>query len=809
MPFSDRFVELRAPVQHWHWWQIALAVTGLATILGGAAGGGLIWYFSRDLPDLHAIDEHRPNVVSRVYADDRQVIGQFYIERRFLTPLSDIPDTLIQAVISVEDARFFEHPGLDVIGIVRAAWTNFRRGGRVEGASTITQQLARSLFLSPERTYTRKLKELILAYRIENRLTKEQILEMYLNQIYFGHGAYGVRAAAQTFFGKRLDELRLDEAALLAGLPKSPNNYSPFRNPERAKRRRDHVLARMETAAFITAAERQESAERPVTTRRPESREIGPYFIEHVRQQLVGMFGEEAVYTGGLEVYTTLNVEMQRAAEAAMNKGLLQLDKRQGWRGPVRTLTQDELGALIAAPRDPDEEPPEPGEIIEGVVTKLGREHAEILVGSTVGRLAFTDMEWARRVLKGQDPSKDAVTVPSVKGLLKPGDVIEVAIKQVDNDLVHWRLEQTPVVEGALIAIDPRNGATRALVGGYDFLRSEYNRAISARRQPGSAFKPLVYATALKQGLTPATMLLDAPVVYEDEETHKIWKPENYEKRFYGLISLREALIHSRNLATVRLLERIGIKTTTNFTESLGISSPLNKDLSLALGSSSITLEELTAAYGVFANHGYRYKPFTVARVENINEDALYQMLPEPEQVVSKETAYLITNILEDVIQRGTGQRARVIKRERPVAGKTGTTNDFTDAWFVGYTPNLAVGVWVGFDDRRTLGDREAGARAALPIWIDFMRQALKQLPVMPFEIPDDILFVRIDPATGLLPPQEDGHGTVEIFARGTEPKQPAPVRVQPSDFYKLDTYDDSSTRATPFTPSPQDLAAF
>lgn len=810
MPFSDRFVELRAPVRHWPVWQVALAVTGLLTVLGGSAGGGLIWYFSRDLPDLHAIDEHRPNVVSRVYADDRQVVGQFYIERRFLTPLAEIPDTLIQAVISVEDARFFEHPGLDVIGILRAAWTNFRRGGRIEGASTITQQLARSLFLSPERTYTRKLKELILAYRIENRLTKEQILEMYLNQIYFGHGAYGVRAAAQTFFGKRLDELRLDEAALLAGLPKSPNNYSPFRHPERAKRRRDHVLARMEAAAFLTAAERQESAERPVTTRRPESKDIGPYFIEHVRQQLVGMFGEEQVYTGGLEVFTTLTVEMQRAAEAALETGLLELDKRQGWRGPVRTLTQEELGALLAAPTNPDEEPPEPGDILEGVVTKIGREHVEVLVGSTVGRLAFADMDWARRLLlKGPDPSKDAATVSSVKGLLEPGDVIEVAIKQVDTDVVHWRLEQTPLVEGALIAIDPRNGAIRALVGGYDFLRSEYNRAISAHRQPGSAFKPIVYATALKQGLTPATMLLDAPVVYEDQETHKIWKPENYEKRFYGVISLREALIHSRNLATVRLLERVGIKTTAAFARSLGIASDLNKDLSLALGSSSLTLEELTAAYGVFANHGYRYEPYTIARVENINKDKLYQMLYEPEQVVSKETAYLITNILEDVIERGTGQRARVIKRDRPVAGKTGTTNDFTDAWFVGYTPNLAVGVWVGFDDRRTLGDREAGARAALPIWTDFMQQALEQLPVMPFEIPDDILFVRIDPETGLLPPREDGHGSVEIFARGTEPKQPAPVRVEPTDFYKLDTYDDSPPRFTPFSPSPQDLAGF
>ena len=786
MPSSDRFVELRPPSRHWPWWKITLLVLGVLTVLVVGSAVGAFWYLSQDLPALDSLQEYQPSLVSRVYSDDRQVIGQYYIERRLLTPLADIPQSLTQAVIAVEDARFFEHPGLDVIGILRATWTNLRRGGRVEGASTITQQLARSLFLSPERTFVRKFKELILAYKIEVILSKEQILEMYLNQIYFGQGAYGVAAASQTYFGKDPGALNLAESALLAGLPKSPNNYSPYKYPERAKKRQEHVLARMEEGGFVTAAEQQEAAAQLLSFRRPGSEQIAPYFIENARQHLVAKYGETMVYKGGLEVFTTLNTEMQKAAERAIHNGLHQLDKRQGWRGP---LDHKEITTLIDKAASPPVATPQEGDLLQGVVTKVGKDHVLVLAGSTEGRLAFDDMAWARRRLKGRDLTKDVTVLPSTKQVLKPGDVIEVAVKKVGRDGVQFRLEQTPVVEGALVAIDPRTGAIRAMVGGYDFGRSEYNRAVIAHRQAGSAFKPLIYATALNQGSSPSTVVVDAPVVYEEVDSEKIWKPDNYEKRFFGVISLREALIHSRNLATVRLLEKVGIRPVVEFSKSIGITSPLNQDLSLALGSSSVGLLELTSAYGVFANQGIRLDPYSIATVQDANGHALEQTLFEPRQALSKETAYLITNMLEDVIQRGTGQSAKSLGR--PIAGKTGTTNDYTDAWFIGYTPNLAVGVWVGFDDIRTLGETESGAHAALPIWIEFMTEALKKVQVMPFEIPDDIQFVRVDPSTGLLASDQGDRAVVELFSKGTEPTQSAPVRIDPTDFYKLDQVQD------------------
>jgi penicillin-binding protein 1A len=779
---SDRFLEIRPPSSGWRWWQIGLLVgVALVTAIGGATAGAL-WYVSQDLPTLETLQGYQPSVVSRVYSDDRQVVGQFYVERRLLTPLPQVPPLLVQAVVAVEDARFFEHPGLDVIGIVRAVWTNLRRGGKVEGASTITQQLARSLFLSPERTYGRKFKELILAYKMELILTKEQILELYLNQIYFGQGAYGVAAAAQTYFGKALSELTLGETGFLAGLPKSPNNYSPYKNPELAKRRQEHVLARMQEAGFITDLDRQEASAQALSFRSPSAEQLAPYFVEHVRQHLMAKYGETMVYKGGLEIYTTLNTAMQKEAEQAVRKGLRQLDKRQGWRGPLGH--QDSMSVLEKGGTTPARELHE-GDFLQGVVTKVGRDHVIVAVGTTEGKLLFDDMAWAKRQLKGRNPTKDFVLVANVKQILKPGDVIEVAVKKLDRDGAQFSLEQTPIVEGALIAVDPRTGAIRAMVGGYDYSRSEYNRAMSAHRQSGSAFKPIIYASALNEGLTPATLVLDAPVVYEQEEEERIWKPENYERKFHGLINLRDALIHSRNLATVRLLERIGIRTVVDFAQTVGISSPLNNDLSLALGSSSLTLLELTSAYGVFANQGLRLEPYAVGLVQDPSGQTLEQTLFEPQQVVSKETAYLITNIMEDVIQRGTGQLARSI--ERPIAGKTGTTNDYTDAWFIGFTPNLAVGVWVGFDDLRTLGETESGAHAALPIWIDFMTQVLEDLPTTPFEIPDDIVFVQVDPSTGLLAPDHTDQGTVEIFAKGTEPTQPPPPRIDPTEFYRLD----------------------
>ncbi|MGE0276145.1 MAG: penicillin-binding protein 1A [Nitrospiraceae bacterium] len=785
------------PRRPWRWWHVALIVFVLSLMLAGGGAAATLWYFSQDLPSLEPLQNYQPSLVTRVYSDDRQIIGQFFIERRFLKPLPEIPKNLTQAVIATEDARFFEHPGLDIVGILRAAWTNLRHGGRkVQGASTITQQLARSLFLSSERTFDRKLRELILAYKMELVLTKEQILEMYLNQIYFGQGAYGVAAAAQTYFGKELPQLTLAEAAFLAGLPKSPNHYSPFKAYDRAKKRQEHVLFRMSEAGFIGPADRQQAAAEKLNFRRPGSEHVGPYFVEYVRQLLVAKFGESMVYKGGLEVFTTLNIDMQKAAEAAVSNGLRELDKRQGWRGPVRTV---DLATLVAPAADPSVKLKE-GDMVEGVVTKIAKDHALVQAGETIGRLSFTDMTWAMKRLNGKDPIKDVTLVKNVKQLLSPGDVIEVIVKKIDKEAVHLGLEQTPVVEGSLIALDPKTGAIRAMVGGYDFTRSEYNRAVLAHRQPGSAFKPIIYATAINQGMSPATVVLDSPVVYEEEEEDKVWKPENYGRRFHGIVSLREALIHSHNLATVRLLDKIGIRNVVDFSRNLGISSPLAPDLSLALGSSSMGMLELVSVYGVFVNQGMRVDPYVLASVQDSSGRTLDQASIQPRQVISRETAYLITNMMEDVIQRGTGVAAKNFI-DRPVAGKTGTTNDFTDAWFIGATPNLVAGTWTGFDDRRPLGETGSGAHAALPIWTSFMKEALKQLPVMPFEIPDGVLFVKVDPTTALLSDSDGPQGTVELFTKGTEPTRAAGPNIDPVEFYKLDQLPENPPPPAPAPP--------
>ena len=773
------------PRRPWRRWQIALIVMAVLGLVGVLAVGGLLWHYSQDLPDLNQLQNYQPSLVTQVYSSDKQLIGQFFIERRILTPLPQIPEHFRRAVIAVEDVRFFEHPGLDYIGILRAAWTNLRRGGKVEGASTITQQLARSLFLSSERTFDRKVRELVLAYKMELVSTKEQILETYLNQIYFGQGAYGVASAAQSYFGKELSSLTVAEAAFLAGLPKSPNHFSPFKNYERAKKRQEHVLARMEEAKFITAEEREKAAAEPLSFRRPGSEQTAPYFVEYVRQLLIAKYGEAMVYKGGLKVMTTLNLEMQRAAEAAFAAGLRELDKRQGWRGPLRAVDPASVasGALPVASTD---QPVAAGDFREAVVTKVGKDFYLVQIGTVPARLNFDEMAWAKKRLTGPDPGKDTVMHPNLKQILKPGDVIEVRVKKIEKDTVYVQLEQTPLVEGGLIAVDPAKGAIRAMVGGYDFGRSEYNRAVQARRQPGSAFKPIIYATAVNQGMSPASVVLDAPVVYEQVEEDKTWKPENYGKKFHGMVSLRDALAQSHNLATVRLLDKVGIKNVVEFARQVGISSPLAADLSLGLGSSSVGLMELTSAYSVFLNQGSRAEPYAVFSVKDNTGQVLELAEPQAQEVVSKETAYLITNMMEDVVQKGTGQAAKSLGR--PVAGKTGTTNEFINAWFIGGTPNLVAGVYVGFDDRRSLGETESGAHAALPIWINFMREALKPLPVVPFAIPEGITFVKVDPSTGLLnSEQEDQPGSVEIFTRGSEPTQAAQRRLDPMDFYKID----------------------
>lgn len=788
MPRDDRFfevIEARSGPRLSRWQVLLISLVALS-IVGATTATGIVWYFSRDLPSLDLLQNYQPSLVTNVYADDGQSIGQFFIERRILTPLAEIPKTLTQAVIATEDARFFEHPGLDYIGMLRAAWTNIRHGGRkVEGASTITQQLARSLFLSSERSYERKIRELILAYKMESVSGKEQILETYLNQIYFGQGAYGVGSAARSYFGKDVRGLNLAESAFLAGLPKSPSRFSPFTAYDLAKKRQEHVLSRMEEVGFITAAERESAVGEKLDFHRPGSEHLAPYFVEYVRQLLVAKYGESMVYKGGLEIHTTLNIAMQKAAEAAFLSGVRELDKREGWRGPRRTV---DLTAFQPSELASTGQPLKPGSLGEGVVLRVGKDHYVVQVGAFAAKLAFDDMAWATRILKGFDPGVDFVINQNVKQLLNPGDVIEVGIKKMTKEGIQLTLEQTPIVEGGLIAIDPMVGAVRAMVGGYDFSRSEYNRAVQAHRQPGSAFKPLIYATAMSQGLSPATQILDAPVVYEQEEEDKTWKPENYGRRFHGMVSLREALAQSHNLATVRLLDKVGVKNVIEFSRTVGVTSPLPSDLSLGLGSSSIGLMELTSVYGVFLNQGIRVEPYVIKSVKDSTGKTLEVVEPEAREVITKETAYLITNMMEDVVQRGTGQAAKVLGR--PIAGKTGTTNDYINAWFIGGTPNLVTGVYVGFDDRRSLGPGESGAKSALPIWMAFEKEALKQLPVVPFEIPDGVTFVKVDSSTGLLEPEqeEEGQGgTVELFSKGSEPTQAAPRRVDPTDFYKLD----------------------
>ena len=757
---------------------------------------GVLFVATRDLPTFDSFQDYQPSLVSRVYADNGEIIGQFFIERRLYTPIDQIPKALTQAVIAVEDTRFLEHPGLDIVGIGRAAWTNLKKGGRFQGASTITQQLARALFLTPERTYTRKIKELILAIKMEWVLTKDQILEMYLNQIYFGHGAYGIAAATLTYFDKSVTELSVPEAAFLAGLPKAPNTYSPYRNPDLAKSRKELVLRRMVEAGFITEVESQAAIGEVLNYRRQSIEPIASYFVENIRQRLVERYGESLVYKGGLQIYTTLNIAMQKLAEESLQQGLRQVDKRQGWRGPLGHV---ELSEDFVPPEEyPELQSPRAALVhglYRGLVTKVTKKSAAVLVGNTFkGTISLNDMKWAERRLKDVNDVGTAVVQKKFtpRRLLKAGDIIEIFPKNGNLESGIFALEQTPIVEGSLLALDPRTGAIQATSGGYDFNRSQFNRAVAARRQPGSAFKPLIYATALQQGFTPATLILDAPVVYLDEELDRVWKPENYEKRFYGTISLRDALRHSRNAATVRLLEQIGVPEVITVASNLGIQSPLSQDLSLALGSSSVTLQEITSAYGVFSNQGMWLQPYQITLVKDVKGEILEQHLFEPRQAMTQENAYLTTNMLMDVIQSGTGRRAKKIGR--PLAGKTGTTNGYNDAWFVGYAPNLATGVWVGFDSVRTLGRLESGAHAALPIWTKFMGQALRDVPVLTFAIPEGIQFAQVDTTTGDLPTKSSRHISTEVFKKGTEPEKAAAKKANPMDFFEFDRMNSGSS---------------
>jgi penicillin-binding protein 1A len=642
--------------------RLGLALGALVLLVGLTVTVSALWAFAvlpSSLPSVTALETFQPLQGSVIYDDNDEVITEFHVERRIFVPLVQIPKSFVDAVIATEDRRFYSHWGVDPIGIARALYQNYRLGRIAEGGSTITQQLTKLLFLTPDKSLERKLKEAVLALELERRYSKDRILEMYLNQIYFGHGAYGVEAAARTYFGKPISQLSVKEAALLAGLPRAPSAYSPFEHGDAAKARRNVVLVRMVEFGALRDEDAKRLARSDLGLIPPERRRTtGQYFLDHVQQALEAKYGADMVFKGGLQVYTTLNPTMQWHAEQAVREGLRALESRS-----VKTSA--------AKPDRP---------------------------------------------------------------------------------------------EGALLALEPQTGYIRAMVGGYDFFRSEFNRAVQAKRQPGSAFKPFVYIAALEAGLTPATIVEDAPVTYPAGRRGQPWKPDNYDRKFRGPTTLQQAVEESVNVVTVKVQERVGVSRTVQVARRLGITSPLTGDLTLALGTSDLTLLELTSAYGALANDGVWTAPTAIRYVTDVNGKLLEEHVPHGREALSPETAYLITHMLRGVVERGTGQAAKALGR--PVAGKTGTTNDYSNAWFIGFTPQLVTGVWVGYDRPRSLGRDETGSRAALPIWTSYMSTVLNGMPREEFRAPEGIVIRLVDEDSS----RECVRPVPMAFIRGTEP---------------------------------------
>lgn len=749
-------MKLRKGIKIRRWLLLCLTLTAL----GLCAAAALFWYISTTLPEVDTLANYRPPVVTTVYADNGRIIAEFYKERRYVVALADIPQQLKQAVIATEDARFYDHPGVDIFGILRALYKNIREGDIVEGASTITQQVAKSFFLTPERSYRRKIREAILAHRIDNTFTKDEILYLYLNQIYFGHGAYGVRAAAKTYFGKPLGALSLAECTLLAGLPKAPNHYSPRRNPELSRNRRAHVLNRMLAEGFIRREQyeqalRQELAIKPSNE---EPNDIAPYYVEHVRRYVQEKYGTDAVYEDGLKIFTAVNPALQMAAQREIGSKMAQYDRRRQFQGPVARWPIEKVRRFQKSIDGLPRETVIIGDHYKGVVTRIDPkdEILEMLFGREVGWVDADGMRWAEK--GGWEPAI--------------GDVVHVRVeKAMAKDQKNgWRLTVVPPprAEAALVCVETGTGFVKAMVGGRDFHNSQFNRALQARRQAGSAFKPVVYAAALDNGYTTASTIMDTAVVFFDDYGDHAWKPDNYSQHFYGPVFLREALAKSINTATVKLAQDIGVDEIISYARKLGIDSRLNRDLSVALGSSSLSLLELTAAYSVFANQGDRLKPVFITRIEDRHGDIIEQHRALPEKAIDADTAFLMTSLLQSVVETGTGRRAKALGR--PSAGKTGTTDDWRDAWYIGYTPQYVTGVWVGRDDNASLGRGETGARAALPIWLGFMQKVHRDKPEETFQIPSGIVFVKIDAETGLLPGPASEKVRFECFKEGSEP---------------------------------------
>ena len=749
------------------------------------------YHFASDLPKFTSLTDYRPPVVTTIYADDDRKIGELYEQQRMVVPLSEMPARLIQAFISAEDSRFYQHPGVDFHSILRAFFKNLLAGEVVQGGSTITQQVTKSFLLTPERSYQRKVKEAILAFRIDQQFSKDQILFLYLNQIYLGNGAYGVEAAAQTYFGKPVSDLNLGECALLAGLPQAPSRYSPFSYPEKAKARQAYTLSRMAEEGYITKAEAEKALRIPLDIRPRHNwyRDNVPDYTEQIRQTLIEMFGKQTVYNDGLKVYTSVNIDMQKMACNAIQKGLGDLDKRQGYRGPLERLLPEQIeGFSQTIARQHINAPLQADMITKGIVTRVNDQtgSVNVRIGGEQGIIRIKDMTWARKPNPNVDYYAAVISAPSQA--LRVGDVILVSVISKEEGRKEWNLtlEQTPEVEAALLCIETKTGKVKAMVGGRDFASSQFNRAIQSQRQPGSAFKPIIYAAALDKGFTVSSVIVDAPIAFANAETDSVWKPKNYDDKFKGFTLFREGLIESRNVITVKILQDIGVRYAIDYAKKMGITSTLDRNLSLALGTSGVSLLELVKAYSVFANQGRLIDPCFIKKVVDRDGNVLVEYYPNPRKVIEESTAYVMTYLMEEVIKYGTGKRVSVINR--PAAGKTGTTNELNDAWFMGYTPEYVTGVWVGFDNRKSLGSKETGAQAASPIWLDFMQHALEGRPVSVFQAPASVVFVKIDAQTGLLPLSESQNTVVECYKEGTAPtgsaKRPGAV-TETEDLFK------------------------
>jgi penicillin-binding protein 1A len=682
---------------------------GLLVLLSAlvGAGAGLLLVYSTDLPQVEQLEHYRPSSITELYDDRGRVIGSFALQRRVVASYTDFPPVLRDALISIEDKDFYRHWGINVWRIAGAAYRDIESGGKIQGASTLTMQLARNLFLSPDRSFHRKIEEALLAIQIERHFTKEQIFTLYANQIFLGHGAYGFEAASEYYFGKPAKQLTLDQAALLAGLPKAPGLYSPINHPDRALKRRNLVINAMLEDGKITAKQANDARNLPIQLKlQRDPNSLAPYFVEEIRRYLENKYGTDQVHEGGLRVYTTLDMDLQRTANHAVLDGVAAYERRHGWKGHLENALSQ--GASLTAYQHPDwDDEPEVGGYVHALVTAVVPGSATVKFGRYAATLSQADAAWTQHKLPD---------------ILKTGDIAYVKILSLGGDgKARVSLEQDSGAQGALMAIDNATGGIKAMVGGRDFEESKFNRATQALRQVGSSFKPYVYTAAIDRGARPDDTIFDAPVTFETASGP--YTPHNYDEKFEGTITLRRALAQSRNIPALKLADSVGIKTVIDYARRFGITSNLPPYLPVALGAAEVTLFEQTSAFSVFPNDGVSVTPRYITRVTDYEGRVMEENFPEVKDVISTRTARIMTSMLREVVLHGTAIAASSMKL--PVAGKTGTTNDFTDAWFIGFSPSMTTGVWIGYDEKKSLGAKETGAHAALPIWMDFMKVAL------------------------------------------------------------------------------------